>query len=46
MRAHFSEKDKDDLKAKHLEILKLVLPIYRDAAARGLSKPESRCGSR
>ncbi len=32
---NFSEADKAALKAKQLEFLKLVLPIYREAAARG-----------
>jgi alpha-amylase/alpha-mannosidase (GH57 family) len=31
----FTEKDKAALKQKQLEFLKLVLPIYREAAARG-----------
>ncbi len=31
----FTEKDKTALKQKQLEFLKLVLPIYREAAARG-----------
>jgi len=31
----FTEKDKSALKAKQLEFLRLVLPIYREAAARG-----------
>src|SRR5579859_3289677 len=31
----FTEKDKTELKAKQLEILGLVLPAYREAAARG-----------
>jgi alpha-amylase/alpha-mannosidase (GH57 family) len=31
----FTERDKADLKAKQLEFLPLVLPIYREAAARG-----------
>jgi alpha-amylase/alpha-mannosidase (GH57 family) len=31
----FTEKDKAALKQKQLEFLKLVLPIYRDAATRG-----------
>jgi alpha-amylase/alpha-mannosidase (GH57 family) len=31
----FTEKDKSALKQKQLEFLKLVLPIYREAAARG-----------
>jgi alpha-amylase/alpha-mannosidase (GH57 family) len=31
----FSEKDKNALKLKQLEFLRLVLPIYRQAAARG-----------
>ncbi len=31
----FSEKDKESLKAKQLELLTLVLPSYREAAARG-----------
>ena len=31
----FTEKDKNALKAKQLEFLRLVLPIYREAAARG-----------
>lgn len=31
----FSEKDKSDLKAKQLELLNLVIPAYREAAARG-----------
>ena len=31
----FTEKDKDDLKAKQLELLGMVLPIYREAAHRG-----------
>jgi alpha-amylase/alpha-mannosidase (GH57 family) len=32
---NFSEADKSALKAKQLEFLKLVLPIYKEAAARG-----------
>src|SRR2546421_3262204 len=32
---NFSEADKSILKAKQLEFLKLVLPIYKEAAARG-----------
>src|SRR4029077_3558728 len=32
---NFSEADKTTLKAKQLEFLKLVLPIYKEAAARG-----------
>lgn len=32
---NFSEADKATLKAKQLEFLKLVLPIYKEAAARG-----------
>ncbi|MBS1866364.1 MAG: glycoside hydrolase, partial [Acidobacteria bacterium] len=32
---NFSEADKAALKAKQLEFLKLVLPIYKEAAARG-----------
>jgi len=31
----FTEKDKNALKLKQLEFLRLVLPIYREAAARG-----------
>jgi len=31
----FTEKDKEALKAKQLELLTLVLPAYREAAARG-----------
>ena len=31
----FTEKDKADLKAKHLELLGMVLPAYREAAKRG-----------
>ncbi len=31
----FTEKDKDALKAKQLELIGLVLPAYREAAARG-----------
>src|SRR6267142_375554 len=31
----FTEKDKTELKAKQLELLGLVLPAYREAAARG-----------
>jgi alpha-amylase/alpha-mannosidase (GH57 family) len=31
----FTEKDKDDLKAKQIELIGLVLPICREAAARG-----------
>jgi len=31
----FTQKDKADLKAKQLEILGMVLPTYREAAARG-----------
>ncbi len=31
----FTEKDKADLKAKQLELMGLVLPAYREAAARG-----------
>lgn len=31
----FSEKDKEELKAKQLEIIRLTLPAYREAAARG-----------
>ena len=31
----FTEKDKEALKAKQLELLTLVLPVYREAAARG-----------
>lgn len=31
----FTEKDKDDLKAKQFELLGMVLPIYREAARRG-----------
>ncbi len=29
----FSEKDKEELKAKKMELLGLVLPAYREAAA-------------
>jgi alpha-amylase/alpha-mannosidase (GH57 family) len=32
---NFTQADKSALKAKHLEILQMVLPIYREAAARG-----------
>ena len=31
----FTQKDKADLKAKHLELVGMVLPAYREAAARG-----------
>ena len=31
----FTEKDKADLKAKQLELIAMVLPAYREAAARG-----------
>jgi alpha-amylase/alpha-mannosidase (GH57 family) len=31
----FSEKDKERLRAKQLELLRMVLPAYREAAARG-----------
>jgi alpha-amylase/alpha-mannosidase (GH57 family) len=31
----FTEKDKADLKAKNLELVRMVLPAYREAAARG-----------
>src|ERR1700736_6514695 len=31
----FTEKDKEDLKAKQLELLTMVLPSYREAARRG-----------
>jgi alpha-amylase/alpha-mannosidase (GH57 family) len=31
----YTEKDKEDLKAKQLELLGMVLPAYRDAARRG-----------
>jgi len=31
----FSEKDKADLKAKQIELIGMILPVYREAASRG-----------